>query len=92
MLRIVKSGDLKAALSLRDTCLGFVAAQTDRQARAFWKICAGFFDAFGSGLLPPDVYVKRVASRVLMQYATLAKGDPTIADRLVQDLLSLIHI
>ena len=87
VLRIVKSGDLKAALSLRDTCLGFVAAQTDRQARAFWKICAGFFDAFGSGLLSPDVYVKRVASRVLMQYATLAKGDPTIADRLVQDLL-----
>lgn len=87
VLRIVKSGDLKAALNLRDTCLGLVAAQTDRQARAFWKICAGFFEAFGSGLLAPDVYVKRVASRVLMQYATLAKGDPTIADRLVQDLL-----
>ncbi|RQO82987.1 Hpt domain-containing protein [Acidovorax sp. FJL06] len=87
VLRIVKSGDLRASLNLRDTCLGFVAAQTDRQARAFWKICAGFFEAFGSGLLPPDVYVKRVASRVLMQYATLAKGDPTIADRLVQDLL-----
>ncbi len=87
VLRIVKSGDLKAALNLRDTCLGLVAAQSDRQARAFWKICAGFFEAFGSGLLSPDVYVKRVASRVLMQYATLAKGDPTIADRLVQDLL-----
>ena len=27
------------------------------------------------------------ASRVLMQYATLAKGDKTVADRLVQDLL-----
>ncbi|WP_298210452.1 Hpt domain-containing protein [Acidovorax sp.] len=87
VLRIVKSGDLKASLSLRDTCLRFVAAQTDRQSRAFWKICAGFFEAFGFGLLPPDVYVKRVASRVLMQYATLAKGDPTIVDRLVQDLL-----
>ncbi|PTT23780.1 hybrid sensor histidine kinase/response regulator [Acidovorax sp. HMWF029] len=87
VLRIVKSGDLRAALNLRDTCLGLVAAQTDRQARAFWKICAGFFEAFGSGLLAPDVYVKRVASRVLMQYATLAKGDPAIADRLVQDLL-----
>ncbi|CAN7580426.1 Hpt domain-containing protein [Acidovorax sp. LjRoot194] len=87
VLRIVKSGDLKAAISLRDTCLGFVAAQPDRQSRAFWKICAGFFEAFGTGLLPPDVYVKRVASRVLMQYATLAKGDTTIADRLVQDLL-----
>ena len=87
VLRIVKSGDQKAALSLRDTCLGFVASQPDRQSRAFWKICAGFFEAFGTGMLPADVYVKRVASRVLMQYATLAKGDSTIADRLVQDLL-----
>ena len=87
VLRIVKSGDQKASLSLRDTCLGFVASQPDRQSRAFWKICAGFFEAFGNGLLPADVYVKRVASRVLMQYATLARGDTTIADRLVQDLL-----
>ena len=87
VLKIVKSGDLSAAASMRDICLGFVAAQTDRQSRAFWKICAGFFEALGTGLLAPDVYVKRVASRVLMQYATLAKGDNTIADRLVQDML-----
>lgn len=87
VLRIVKSGDLKAADSMHDTCLGFVAAQSDRSSRIFWKICAGFFEAFAQGLLPPDVYVKRVASRVLMQYATLAKGDTTIADRLLQDLL-----
>lgn len=87
VLRIVKTGDAKAARSMYEICLGFVAAQQDRQSRAFWKICAAFFEAFAGGLLPPDVYVKRVASRVLMQYATLAKGDNTIADRLVQDLL-----
>ena len=87
VLKIVKSGDLSAATSMRDTCLGLVAAQSDPPARAFWKICAGFFEALGKGLLSPDVYVKRVASRVLMQYATLAKGDAAIADRLVQDLL-----
>ena len=87
VLKIVKSGDPQAALSMCETCLGFVAAQSDRSARAFWKICAGFFEAVGKGLLVPDVYVKRVASRVLMQYATLAKGDTTIGDRLVQDLL-----
>ena len=87
VLRIVKTGDLEAALRLRDTCLRLAAGQADRQARTFWKICAGFFEAFGSGLLPQDVYVKRVASRVLLQYATLAKGDPDIADRLVQDLI-----
>ncbi|MCM2346539.1 MAG: Hpt domain-containing protein [Acidovorax soli] len=87
VLKIVKSGDKSAATSMREICLGFVAAQSDRQSRAFWKICAGFFEALGRGLLAPDVYVKRVASRVLMQYATLAKGDDSIADRLVQDLL-----
>ncbi|MFN7856319.1 MAG: Hpt domain-containing protein [Acidovorax sp.] len=87
VLRIVKSGDVRAALNMRETCLGLVASASERESRAFWKICAGFFEAVGLGLLPADVYVKRVASRVLLQYATLAKGDPNIADRLVQDLL-----
>ncbi|MGY8587566.1 Hpt domain-containing protein [Paracidovorax citrulli] len=87
VLRIVRSGDLAAAREMQDICLGFVAGQSDRQARAFWKICAGFFEALAQGRLAPDVYVKRVASRVLMQYATLARGEPTVADRLVQDLL-----
>ena len=87
VLQIVKTGDMAAARDMRDTCLGFVAGQTDRQARGFWKLSAGFFEAFSQGLFTPDVYVKRVASRVLMQYATLTKGDPSIADQLVQDLL-----
>ncbi len=87
VLRMVKGGDFGAARDLRDACLGFAAGQSAPQARAFWKIGAGFFEAFSLGLLVPDVYVKRVASRILMQYATLAKGDPDISDRLVQDLL-----
>lgn len=87
VLKIVKEGDLAAARDMRDTCLGFVAGQTDRRARAFWKVGAGFFEAFSLGLFTPDVYVKRAASRILMQYASLAKGDVEFADRLVQDLL-----
>lgn len=87
VLKIVKEADFDAARELRDLSLGFAAGQTDRQSRAFWKICAGFFEAFSRGLFAPDVYAKRVASRILMQYATLARGDAGIADRLVQDLL-----
>ncbi len=87
VLRIVKHGDAAAAGQMRDVCLGLAAASAEREPRTFWKLCAGFFDAFAAGLLPADVYVKRVASRVLMQYASLAKGDAAIADRLVQDLL-----
>lgn len=87
VLQIVKSGDAGAARSMRDICLGFAAAQADSRVRTFWKVCAGFFEALAGDLLPPDVYVKRVASRVLMQYATLAKGEDGVADRLLQDLL-----
>ena len=87
VLQIVKAGDVAAAGQMRDTCLGFAASQTDRHSRGFWKLSAGFFEAFQQGLFVPDVYVKRVASRVLMQYATMTKGETEIADRLVQDLL-----
>jgi chemosensory pili system protein ChpA (sensor histidine kinase/response regulator) len=87
VLRVVKSADPIAAAEMRETCLGFVAAQPPGPVRTFWKIGAGFFDAMAQQLLPSDLYVKRVASRVLLQYATLAKGDDNLADRLVQDLL-----
>ncbi len=87
VLRIVKSADPAAAAAMRDTCLGFVAAQTHPAVRTFWRISAAFFEAMAQRLLPADVYVKRVASRVLLQYAAFAKGDQALPDRLVQDLL-----
>lgn len=87
VLRIVKSADPVAASEMRETCLGFVTAQTAGSVRTFWRVSAGFFEAMAHQLLPSDLYVKRVASRVLLQYATLAKGDETLSDRLLQDLL-----
>ncbi len=87
VLRIVKNADPAAAADMRTVCQGFAAAQPKPEVRAFWGICAGFFEALAQGALKPDVYAKRVASRVLMQYATLAKGDDGIGERLVQDLL-----
>ncbi|ADV01345.1 response regulator [Alicycliphilus denitrificans] len=87
VLRIVKNADPAAAADMRTVCQGFAAAQSKPEVRAFWGICAGFFEALAQGALKPDVYAKRVASRVLMQYATLAKGDDGIGERLVQDLL-----
>ena len=87
VLALVKTGHSTAAAQLRAVCLGFVAAQTDAEARTFWKIAAGFFDALAQGLVQPDVYAKRAASRVLMQYAAMAKGDNRLPERLTQDLL-----
>ncbi len=87
VLKIVKAADPKAAHILLNTSLGLAAAQTARQPRIFWKICAAYFEALSQGLLPPELFVKRAASRVLLQYATLAKGELGVSDRLAQDLL-----
>jgi chemosensory pili system protein ChpA (sensor histidine kinase/response regulator) len=87
VLRIVKSADRTAGKDLVDVSLGLAAAQQDRQPKIFWKIAAGYFEAISLGLLPADVYVKRAASRVLLQYASLAKGDSAVSDRLAEDLV-----
>lgn len=88
VLRMVKSDDREAAAQMRDLCLRFAVAQTeDVTARSFWKVAAGFFDAQSRGLIVVDLYVKRMASRVLLQYAAMAKGDRTPPARLLQDLL-----
>src|SRR5690606_38033921 len=66
VLVLIKTGRPEGAAQLRAACLGLVAAQTERSARGFWKIAAGFFDALARGLIKPDVYAKRTASRVLL--------------------------
>ncbi|AIJ48914.1 chemotaxis protein CheA [Comamonas testosteroni TK102] len=88
VLRMVKSDDREAAAQMCELCRRFAAAQSeDVAARSFWKIAAAFFDAQARGLITADIYVKRMASRVLMQYASMAKGDSLPPARLLQDLM-----
>ncbi|MBA3773385.1 MAG: Hpt domain-containing protein [Ramlibacter sp.] len=87
VLRLVKTGDAASARELAKLSLGLAATQTARQPKIFWKICAGYFEAMALGLLPLDLYIKRAASRVLLQYASLAKGELGVSDRLAQDLV-----
>ncbi|HSV58554.1 MAG TPA: Hpt domain-containing protein [Variovorax sp.] len=87
LLKVVKTGDDAAAKRLQDISVGLSRGTTTARARSFWALAGGFFEALGLSLVTPDVYVKRAASRVLLQYATLARGDDTVSDRLGQDLL-----
>src|SRR5262249_21155554 len=52
-----------------------------------WKLAAAFFEAQARGLLLPDVYGKRVASRLLAQLRVVERGDAQASERLAQDLL-----
>jgi chemosensory pili system protein ChpA (sensor histidine kinase/response regulator) len=87
VLQVVKSGDDHAARRLQALCLGLGRGASVPRVASFWTLAAGFFEALALALVPADGHVKRAASRVLLQYATLARGDNTVSDRLGQDLL-----
>ncbi|WP_422095881.1 Hpt domain-containing protein [Variovorax sp.] len=87
VLQLVKTGDPQAARRLQALCLGLGRGALLPRVASFWTLAAGFFEALALGLVPADSYVKRAASRVLLQYATLARGDSVVSDRLGQDLL-----
>ncbi|WP_198969172.1 Hpt domain-containing protein [Xylophilus sp. ASV27] len=87
VLKVVKEGDVDAARKLSELSQGFAAALPEGAAQSFWRVCSGFFEAQALGLLPPDLYAKRVASRVLMQYAAFVRGDEAPGERLLQDML-----
>jgi chemosensory pili system protein ChpA (sensor histidine kinase/response regulator) len=87
VLQLVKTGDAQAARRLQALCLGLGRGALLPRVASFWTLAGGFFEALALELIPADSYVKRAASRVLLQYATLARGDSTVSDRLGQDLL-----
>ena len=87
VLKVMKTGDPVAARELVTICLGFAQHPQPQPEQVFWNIAAAYFEALSRGLFTSDVYSKRIASRVLTQYAALAKGDASIAPRLVQDML-----
>ena len=87
VLKVVQTGDDAAARRLSALCLGLARGAVITRLRSFWTLAAAFFESLSLALMPADVYVKRAASRVLLQYATLARGDNTVSDRLGEDLL-----
>ena len=86
VLKIVKSGTASAGRQMVGLCSSLAAHQTSLEPKTFWTIAAAFFEAMALELIPSDVYSKRTASRILQQYATLAKGSPEVSERLAQDL------
>ncbi len=90
VLKIMKRGDANAASELGMISLGLADGETNRHAVIFWKLSSAFFQALAKTLLPIDIYVKRAASRILLQYTSLARGDQSVSERLAQDLLFFV--
>ncbi|NCP39133.1 MAG: hybrid sensor histidine kinase/response regulator, partial [Rhodoferax sp.] len=87
VLNVVKTGQPASALAMRDISLGFAAHQVDVNPRVFWMVSAAFFEAIALGLCASDLYIKRAASHILLQYRNLARGQGDISEQLVRDLL-----
>lgn len=86
VLRVMRGGDSPAAQRMAALCAGLAVNQSQPEGRAFWMIGSAFFEGIANSLFPEDVYTKRAASRVLRQYASMARGDNAVSDRLAQDL------
>ena len=86
LLALVRQNTPAAAAVLARDCLGLAAAARGEEATQ-WRLAAAFFQAWGLGLLPPDMFLKRTASRVMAQLRGRVKGEEASGERLAQDLL-----
>ncbi len=86
VLAIMRADDRGAMARLSDLCAGLGAASEGRVA-GLWHLAAAFYDAQATGLLQPDVYAKRVSSRLLALLRMSIAGQPEVSDRLAQDVL-----
>ena len=90
VLTLLRTPGRPALRRMSDLCADLAAgarAQGAAQLATLWQLAAAVFEAQGAGLLQPDLYTKRIASRLLAQLRTSAMGQPELSDRLAQDLL-----
>ena len=87
MLTLMRGPSRDAAQRMSTLFAELGAGARDAQTATLWGLAAAFFEAQAADLLAPDVYGKRVASRLLAQLRAVERGDVQPSDRLAQDLL-----
>ena len=87
VLLVVKTQSPAGAQQLAKLSAGLSAGAAEPRAQTFWRVAAAYFEAVAHQLLPADVYVKRAASRILLQFASFAQGQNQVSETLLHDLL-----
>jgi chemosensory pili system protein ChpA (sensor histidine kinase/response regulator) len=77
--------ELFAGLAVAALAPAEAAAVPNRRLATLWQLAAGFFEALAGGLLQPDMYSKRIGSRLLAQLRAGEQAEPS--ERLARDLL-----
>ena len=89
VLLLVKTNSPAAAGQLARMSAGLSVGADAPRVTTFWRVAAGYFEAVAHKLVPSDVYVKRAASRILLQLAGLMqeKSRYDVSETLLHDLL-----
>jgi chemosensory pili system protein ChpA (sensor histidine kinase/response regulator) len=87
MLQLMRQPERAVAVRARDLFAGLAAGAPTAQLRTLWQLAAAFFDGQAQELPPPDIYTKRVGSRLMAQLKICERGETEVSDRLAQDLL-----
>ena len=89
LLLMIRSHSPAAAAQLARMSGGLSAGAEVARVTTFWHVAAAYFEAMAHGLIPADLYVKRAASRILLQLASLIqeKSRNEVSETLLHDLL-----
>jgi chemosensory pili system protein ChpA (sensor histidine kinase/response regulator) len=86
-LALMRGADPSALRAMSQFAAELGAGAQRRQEATLWQLAAAVFEAQAEGLLAPDVYTKRLASRLLAQLRLAVRGQHEASDRLAHDLL-----
>jgi chemosensory pili system protein ChpA (sensor histidine kinase/response regulator) len=87
MLTLMRGSAPAAAMRMSELCESIGLGTAQPQSATLWRLAAAMFEAQAQGLLKPDVFSKRVASRLLAQLRLVERGDSDVSERLAQDVL-----
>jgi len=87
LLRLMRGGGGIDADVLRDDCAALAAGEVSPQMATLWRLAAAFFEAWGHGRVTVDLFVKRMASRVLSELRAQVRGARDLPERVAHDLL-----
>jgi len=74
-------GEMRAAVDAVES------TQTAPAQRAFWWAAGALFDALAHGDLGPESGIKQLSSRVEQQLRRLIEGSPSVAERVMREVL-----
>ena len=87
MLALMRGPTAAAAARMGDIFAGLGAGAQDVRTATLWKLAAGMFQAQSQELLTPDVFSKRVVSRLLALLRAFEGGVGEVSETLARDLL-----